>query len=151
MLAECLEDAGAESHHVECGENQETLAAILDMLQLECAMDHVIEAHGIVIYLLEASALIGVFGSLLHDAHRAEDHREGCLQVVGDRGEESKFTLHILKGILTFTFMESLEVASAEIPYDPSRHTDHQQGVKQQSRDREIEWRLHPHGDSDRH
>ena len=74
VLLEHLEYPLAEFHHVKYREYEQILVVILQMAQFERTVYHVVETHRIVIDRFEALFAFRVFGLLLEQAHRTDNH-----------------------------------------------------------------------------
>ena len=147
VVAEDLEDAPAEVDHVECRQDEHVLAAVLEMLQLDGAVYHVVEAHGVVVDRLEAAAHVGVGGLFLHDAHGAEDHRQRRLQVVRYCRKEGEFALDVLEGRLSLLLPQRPQGAPPHVPDDGRDDGQRGEHVDRDGPPRQGPWR----GDPERH
>lgn len=147
VVAEDLEDAPAEVDHVECRQDEHVLAAVLEMLQLDGAVYHVVEAHGVVVDRLEAAAHVGVGGLFLHDAHGAEDHRQRRLQVVRYCRKEGELALDVLEGRLSLLLAQRPQGAPAHVPDDGRDDGQRGEHVDRDGPPRQGPWR----GDPERH
>ena len=81
-LAEGVEYPATEVHHVEGGENEHIIDRLVEMLQFNSAVNHIVQANSILVYSVEGVTRLGVVGALLEDAHRTYNHRQRGLEVV---------------------------------------------------------------------
>ena len=82
VLLEHFKHAFTKIHHIEYGDNQEILVRIFQMLKFQCAVNHIVQPHGIVVYGFECLFAFGVFCLFFHQTYRAEDHRKGRFEIV---------------------------------------------------------------------